>query len=308
MLFQSIFNDPIISIIISLVTVVIFIFFWRFVFRNESNRIMFKVAVLMTVMYSTMSISSSIQYTDLGEYSFIVIILLIVVTPLAFYAIYYTTRIIKKQYNNLENVINVAKESSIDVSNIAAELAASASEVNTASEEISSSTQAVAQDSQNIMLSSNEIKKIIEIIISISDQTNLLALNASIEAGRAGEYGRGFAVVADEVRKLADLSKRSVNTTESQIIDILRRLESIVQAIEGISASAEQQTASMEEISATANKLGNLAENLKHNLSQDRIIKSGEIKTEKIKKQKEEKKPKERKKLTAFKKLKITRN
>ncbi|MFX1377108.1 MAG: hypothetical protein ACFFA0_14980, partial [Promethearchaeota archaeon] len=56
--------------------------------------------------------------------------------------------------------------------------------------------------------------------------------------------------------------------------------------------------------SATANKLGNLAENLKNNLSQDRITKSGEIKTEKINKQKEEKKPKESKKLKAFKKLK----
>ncbi|MFX1500733.1 MAG: methyl-accepting chemotaxis protein [Promethearchaeota archaeon] len=196
------------------------------------------------------------------------------------------SKIIKKQYNILENIINVAKESSLDVSNMAAELAASTSEVNAASEEISSSTQAVAQDSQNIMLSSNEIKKIIEVIISISDQTNLLALNASIEAGRAGEYGRGFAVVADEVRKLADLSKTSVNTTESQLGDILKRIESTAQAIEGISASAEQQTTSMEEISVTANKLGNLAENLKNNLSQERITKSLEIETEKIKNKK----------------------
>ena len=36
--------------------------------------------------------------------------------------------------------------------------------------------------------------------------------------------------------------------------------------MEGISASSEQQTASMEEITSTANKLGNLAEDLKTTL------------------------------------------
>lgn len=202
-----------------------------------------------------------------------------------------TVRSITKVTNNMEKVLTAGSEASINVANMATELAASASEVNAASEEIASTTQEVADDSQNIMLSSNEIKRVMDIIVSISEQTNLLALNASIEAGRAGEHGRGFAVVADEVRKLAEESKKSVSTTGSKINDILRGLESTTGSIEGISASAEQQTASMEEISATANKLGSLAENLKNNLGQYKSFRAVE------KKAKTTKEPKEAKKL-----------
>jgi len=214
-----------------------------------------------------------------------------------------TVRSITKVTNNMENVLKAGSEASINVANMATELAASASEVNAASEEIASTTQEVADDSQNIMLSSNEIKRVMDIIVSISEQTNLLALNASIEAGRAGEYGRGFAVVADEVRKLAEESKKSVNTTGSKINDILKGLESTTGAIEGISASAEQQTASMEEISATANKLGSLAENLKNKLGQYESVNSVEkqpkttIKSKKAKKLNVIKKPKVKSKL-----------
>ena len=66
----------------------------------------------------------------------------------------------------------------------------------------------------------DEVKGIINTILSISGQTNLLALNASIEAARAGEAGRGFAVVAEEIRKL------SVQTQDAttQITDIINEL------------------------------------------------------------------------------------
>ncbi len=166
----------------------------------------------------------------------------------------------------MEKVLNAGTEASINVSNIATELAASASEVNAAAEEIATTTQEIARDSQNVLESSGDIKNIMNLITSIAEQTNLLALNASIEAGRAGEHGRGFAVVADEVRKLAEESKNAVSGTSQKIEDILNRIHSTTAAMEGISASSEEQTASMEEITATANKLGNLAENLKSTL------------------------------------------
>ncbi len=178
----------------------------------------------------------------------------------------------------MEKVLNAGTEASINVANIATELAASASEVNAAAEEIASTTQEIAQDSQNVLKSSGDIKNIMNLITSIAEQTNLLALNASIEAGRAGEHGRGFAVVADEVRKLAEESKAAVSGTSDKIEEILNRIHSTTAAMEGISASSEEQTASMEEITATANKLGSLAENLKETLM---TVQGAKVKEEK---------------------------
>jgi len=46
----------------------------------------------------------------------------------------------------------------------------------------------------------------------------------------------------------------------------VRKIQITSGSMEGISASTEEQTASMEEITATANRLGNLAEELKGSL------------------------------------------
>jgi hypothetical protein len=168
----------------------------------------------------------------------------------------------------LNDVLKAASDTSINVSNIATELAASASEVNAASEEISSTTQEMARDSQKMMKSSSDIQRIMDIITNISDQTNLLALNASIEAGRAGEHGRGFAVVANEVRKLAEESKNAVFSTKDKITEIIESIHKTSTSMEGVSVSSEEQTASIEEITATANRLGTLSEELKDRLTQ----------------------------------------
>lgn len=180
----------------------------------------------------------------------------------------YINRIIKTQYQQVEDVINASAESSINVANIAMELAASASEINASAEEIASSSMEMTRSSEEIMRCSTNIINIIDIITNLAEQTHLLALNARIEAGRAGEHGRGFAVVAEEVSKLANQSKKAVSNTGHEINEIINKINLSFESMQGISASAEEQTASMEEISATANKLEALADDLKNRLYQ----------------------------------------
>lgn len=192
--------------------------------------------------------------------------LFIGVVALFFAVIPFLEQKMDKTTEHMKGLIEAASNASVNVANIANELAASASEVNAASEEIAASTQSMTVETQSVIRSTNDIQNVMEIITKISDQTNLLALNASIEAGRAGEQGRGFAVVADEVRKLAEESKGAVRTTNEKIGDVVTKINNSFSAMEGISASTEQQTASMEEVTSTAHRLGELAEGLKNSL------------------------------------------
>lgn len=86
---------------------------------------------------------------------------------------------------------------------------------------------AVRQNVANLVERVHSVSKVMELIQGIADQTNLLALNASIEAARAGESGKGFAVVAEEVRKLADDTKRSVQSIDTDIKELLHITENI---------------------------------------------------------------------------------
>lgn len=82
-----------------------------------------------------------------------------------------------------------------------------------------------------LLIQSNEIKKILDIITSITEQTDLLALNAAIEAARVGEQGRGFAVVADEIRNLANETRNSSATVENLIVEINNTIQELSQLL-----------------------------------------------------------------------------
>ncbi len=99
------------------------------------------------------------------------------------------------------------------------------------------------------------IGKIVEVIMGITEQTNLLALNAAIEAARAGEAGRGFAVVADEVRSLAQRTSQSAGEIETMISQVREGTRTVVDIIndsqetsEACVASADESTRHMTEI------------------------------------------------------------
>ena len=248
---------------------ILIVIYW-FITGRKIKSLEFRVVILG--LFSTFSMVILVIVWSSSDQSNIIISIGAVVfgVSLMLFSGWYTSKTIKgktNQLNNLvDNVIKASSDMSVNVANIATELAASASEVNISAEEISETTQNIAFESQEMMASTGNIQDVMQIIKNISDQTNLLALNASIEAGRVGEYGRGFAVVADEVRKLAEESKNAVMGTGGKIDIIVKKIQNMSSALEGISSASEEQTASMEEITSTANKLSNLAEDLKETL------------------------------------------
>ncbi len=239
---------------------------FKYYFKSNISSLAFKVMLTQVVSYILIVESAAFHFVVFPSEAIVFVICasLIIITFL--YSLYYSGKIIIEQHETINNVLKASKESSINVSNIASELAASASEVNASSEEIASTTNQITSLGQEIMESSSEIRNILDILINISEQTNLLALNASIEAGRAGEHGRGFAVVAAEVRKLAEDSKNSISVTNKGINDIIEKIKISFESLETINASTEEQTASMEELTTTASRLGDLAEDLKEKL------------------------------------------
>ena len=74
---------------------------------------------------------------------------------------------------------------------------------------------------KDISNASEEIKKIVNALDSITSETSLLSLNASIEAARAGEAGRGFAIVAENVSKLAEESSKSTEIIRNLVENAL---------------------------------------------------------------------------------------
>lgn len=90
--------------------------------------------------------------------------------------------------------------------------------------------------------SSQQISRVVSLINQIAMQTNLLAINAGIEAARAGEEGQGFAIVAEEVGELAARSATATQEIERIVENIQRETSQVVEAMEHSTAQVVEGT------------------------------------------------------------------
>ena len=260
-------NMNIYNIIASAIFLPLFILYYWYALGKDVRKLEFKIVFLYFLSIGVMI--EMIMGFNVSGYN---LIFMILGYPLSIFFVIYTSRylikIVSRQRTKIEAQFNSGSNASINVANMANELATNASEVNAAAEEIAQTTQKIVNESRIMLNSSTDIKKVMNLITNIAEQTNLLALNASIEAGRAGEKGHGFAIVADEVRKLAVESKNVTIQTGIKIKKIIQRIEATTALIERVSESTEQQKLSIDNITDTANKLDKIAVELKEKLTE----------------------------------------
>ena len=102
---------------------------------------------------------------------------------------------------------------------------------------------------------SEEIGKILGVIVEVTERTNLLALNASILAAQAGEHGKGFAVVAEEIKALAERTAGSAQDIGKLIASVQRETKEAVTAMSGSLTAVEEGVRRSAEAGAALDKI-----------------------------------------------------
>jgi methyl-accepting chemotaxis protein len=122
---------------------------------------------------------------------------------------------------------------------------------------------------------SEEIGKILGVIVDVTERTNLLALNASILAAQAGEHGKGFAVVAEEIKALADRTAGSAQDIAKLVSAVQKETKEAVAAMsdsltavdEGVRRSREADAA-LEKILGSSTRSAEMATMIERAMSE----------------------------------------
>jgi methyl-accepting chemotaxis protein len=184
-----------------------------------------------------------------------------------------------------------AKETSANVSTVAAAAEQLGASVKDISHQLDRATQVVAKAGEvargangtilGLAESAKRIDDVVNLIRAIAEQTNLLALNATIEAARAGEAGRGFAVVASEVKALATQTAKATEDISAQIttvqvsteetVDKIKLISSVMEEINEltvtIAAAIREQDAAAGEITRSIHYAATATENVSENVA-----------------------------------------
>ncbi|MEM9314420.1 MAG: methyl-accepting chemotaxis protein [Pseudomonadota bacterium] len=178
----------------------------------------------------------------------------------------------------LASVSGAANQSSASIQSVAAgtdemtstisEIAANAERARGITDTAVGSVETANEKVLRLSSASEEISRVIDVIIEIAEQTKLLALNATIEAARAGEAGKGFAVVASEVKDLAGQTNRateeiraSINAIQSSTGSTVAEIGNIRSVIGDVSHIVSSIAAAVEQQSVTTRSIaGNIAD------------------------------------------------
>jgi methyl-accepting chemotaxis protein len=115
-------------------------------------------------------------------------------------------------------------------------------------EEAVSQSHSVQLAMESLQEQTVKIRKVLDLVGTISMQTNLLALNASVEASRAGAAGSGFQVVATEVKMLAGKSKEAIAEIDNVVRSLHQQMDQTVHAVAASAAKIEKVTEAQAEI------------------------------------------------------------
>ncbi len=133
-------------------------------------------------------------------------------------------------------------------------------------QEVSELYQQLRQTLSDLNTRSSSMRRILDLLSSISSQTHLLAMNAAIEAAGAGEMGARFKVVAQEVKNLANRSNEAnqevlaiVQQIEQATLDAVKSVEDGYQKAQAMGEVVQEAGAVIEEMRLVSEQAQNQA-------------------------------------------------